>query len=65
MITVVNWQKKALWQTSAQTPMPAVQEVMSILIASIENLILVQWKLISGLANSIWAFSDGSSGKEN
>jgi hypothetical protein len=33
--------------------MPAVQEVMSILIASIKNLILVQWNRISGLANSI------------
>src|SRR5215813_14248107 len=34
----------------------AVQEAKSILIVSIENLALVQWKLVSGLANSIRPF---------
>ena len=33
--------------------MPAVQEVMSSLIASVGNFILVQEQLISGLTNSI------------
>src|SRR5262249_31492007 len=33
--------------------MPAIQEIMSILTASIKKLRFVQWKLISGFANSI------------
>jgi len=36
--------------------MPAIQEIMSILTASIKKLLLVQWKLISGFANSIPPF---------
>ena len=36
--------------------MPAIQEIMSILTASIKKLLLVQWKLISGFANSIRSF---------
>src|SRR4030095_6287675 len=43
----------AVWQTSARIPMPAVQEIKSILIAFIKNLKIVQQKPISGLANSI------------
>src|SRR5262249_21183470 len=37
--------------------MPAVQEVMPSLIASIKNLILVQWNRISGFANIIRPFT--------
>src|SRR5262245_58103522 len=33
--------------------MPAIQEIMPMLTASIKKLLLVQWKLISGFANSI------------